>query len=97
MGNHSFAPATVVVHGDHIRNAHGALAPPIYQTSTFVFESAEQGGRRFAGKEDGFIYSRLGNPTTSQLEHKVALLEAGEDCVAFSSGMGPSQEHCSLC
>lgn len=66
----------------------GALATPIYQTSTFVFESAEQGGRRFAGQEGGFIYSRLGNPTTSQLERKVALLEGGEDCVAFSSGMG---------
>ena len=88
MSKHSYAPATVVVHGSHPANAEGALAAPIYQTSTFVFDSAEQGGRRFAGQEDGFIYSRLGNPTVSQLEQKIALLEGGEDCVAFSSGMG---------
>ncbi len=80
--------ATAVVHGVHCKNPNGALATPIYQTSTFVFESAEQGGRRFAGKESGFIYSRLGNPTTSQLEQKIALLEGGADCAAFSSGMG---------
>ena len=88
MSNHSFGPATTVVHGNHAKNALGALAAPIYQTSTFVFDSAEQGGRRFAGQEGGFIYSRLGNPTVSQLEQKIALLEGGEDCVAFSSGMG---------
>lgn len=88
MSKHSYAPATVVVHGSHPANAEGALAAPIYQTSTFVFDSAEQGGRRFAGQEDGFIYSRLGNPTVSQLEQKIALLEGAEDCVAFSSGMG---------
>lgn len=88
MNEHAYGPATVVVHGNHPKNAMGALATPIYQTSTFVFDSAEQGGRRFAGKESGYIYSRLGNPTTSQLEQKVALLEGGEDCIAFSSGMG---------
>lgn len=88
MKNHSYKQATAVVHGNHPQNAMGALATPIYQTSTFVFDSAEQGGRRFAGQESGFIYSRLGNPTTSQLEQKIALLEGGEDCTAFSSGMG---------
>lgn len=88
MSNHTYAPATVMVHGNHPKNPAGALAAPIFQTSTFVFDSAEQGGSRFAGKEDGFIYSRLGNPTTRQLEEKVALLEGGEDCTAFSSGMG---------
>ena len=85
---HDYREATTVVHGNHPKNAHGALATPIYQTSTFVFESAEQGGRRFAGQEGGYIYSRLGNPTTGQLEEKIALLEEGEDCIAFSSGMG---------
>lgn len=86
--SYQFAPATRVVHGNHVKNPMGALAAPIYQTSTFVFKSAEQGGRRFAGQEDGFIYSRIGNPTVRQLEQKMALLEGGEDCVAFSSGMG---------
>ena len=85
---HCYKEATTVVHGNHEKNPSGALATPIFQTSTFVFDSAEQGGRRFAGQEGGYIYSRLGNPTTSVLEKKIALLEGGEDCVAFSSGMG---------
>ena len=85
---HCYKEATVVVHGNHEKNDKGALATPIFQTSTFVFDSAEQGGRRFAGQEGGYIYSRLGNPTTGQLERKIALLEGGEDCIAFSSGMG---------
>lgn len=86
--NHNYSEATVVVHGNHVKNAEGALSIPIFQTSTFVFDTAEQGGRRFAGQESGFIYSRLGNPTTSVLEQKIALLEEAEDCVSFSSGMG---------
>ncbi|MBQ9664701.1 MAG: methionine gamma-lyase [Oscillospiraceae bacterium] len=86
--SYPYGEATKVIHGNHPKNALGALAAPIYQTSTFIFDSAEQGGRRFAGQESGYIYSRLGNPTTSQLEEKIALLEGGEDCIAFSSGMG---------
>lgn len=88
MAQKTYAPATVVVHGNHVHNDFGALSTPIFQASTFVFDSAEQGGRRFSGQESGFIYSRLGNPTTSQLEQKITLLEGGEDCTAFSSGMG---------
>lgn len=87
MAQKTYAPATVVVHGNHVHNDFGALSTPIFQASTFVFDSAEQGGRRFSGQESGFIYSRLGNPTTSQLEQKITLLEGGEDCTAFSSGM----------
>ncbi len=97
MAQKTYAPATVVVHGNHVHNDFGALSTPIFQTSTFVFDSAEQGGRRFAGQESGFIYSRLGNPTTSQLEQKIALLEGGEDCTAFSSGMGASPPRCCRC
>ena len=68
--------ATKAIHGGyHKDKQYGALATPIYQTSTFVFDSAEQGGRKFALQESGYIYSRLGNPTNSQLEEKVALLE----------------------
>lgn len=70
------------------KNPYGALTAPIYQTSTFVFENCEQGGNRFALKEPGHIYTRLGNPTTELLERKVAALENGEAAVAFSSGMG---------
>ncbi len=65
----------------------GAVSVPIYETSTFVFESAEQGGARFAGKEKGYIYTRLGNPTVKALEKSLARLEEGEDARACSSGM----------
>lgn len=79
---------TQAIHGGHSKNPFGTLATPIYQTSTFVFDSAEQGGRRFALEEEGYIYSRLGNPTTAVIEEKIALLEHGEMAVATSSGMG---------
>ena len=65
----------------------GALSTPIYQTSTFVFENVKQGADRFAGKEDGYIYTRLGNPTQKALEDKMAILEGGEAALALSSGM----------
>ena len=80
--------STQAIHAGMEKNPFGALATPIYQTSTFVFDSCAQGGRRFAGEEAGFIYSRLGNPTTATLERKVAALEHAEDAVAASSGMG---------
>ncbi|MGL4990650.1 MAG: methionine gamma-lyase [Sarcina sp.] len=80
---------TRAIHGGHHKDdQYGAFTTPIYQTSTFVFDSAEQGGRRFALEEGGYIYSRLGNPTSSQVEEKVALLEGGEACVATASGIG---------
>ncbi len=65
----------------------GALSTPIYQTSTFVFDSAEQGAARFALEEPGYIYTRLGNPTQDQLEEKMAVLERGEAGLAVASGM----------
>ncbi|WP_297404415.1 methionine gamma-lyase [uncultured Cetobacterium sp.] len=79
---------TVAIHGGSEKNPFGTLCTPIYQTSTFVFDSAEQGGRRFALEEDGFIYSRLANPTTMVVEKKIALLEEGEAGLATASGMG---------
>lgn len=80
--------ATLTVHGVHSKNPFGALTTPIYQTSTFVFDNAEQGGKRFAGEEEGYMYTRIGNPTTSLLEERIAMLEKGEACAAFASGMG---------
>jgi len=80
--------ATKAIHGGHVENSPGALATPIYQTSTFKFESAEQGGRRFALEEGGYIYTRLGNPNNNQLEEKVAMLEGAEAAVSMASGMG---------
>lgn len=79
---------TQAVHGGSLENQYGALTTPIYQTSTFVFENAKQGGNRFAGQESGYIYGRLGNPTVTAVEEKVALLEGGEAACATASGMG---------
>jgi methionine-gamma-lyase len=79
---------TAVIHGGYDSKEHlGSLATPLYQTSTFTFETAEQGEARFAGEEDGFIYSRLGNPTVRALQERIAQLEGGEAGLAFGSGM----------
>ena len=83
---HGFA--TRAIHGGHEPNAAGALVTPIYQASTFTFASAEQGGRRFALEEDGYIYTRLGNPNSTELEQKMALLEGAEAAMSTGSGMG---------
>ena len=89
MLNENCGFGTKAIHAGNVKDAqYGALTTPIFQTSTFVFDSCEQGGRRFAGEEAGYIYARLGNPTTSGLEAKVAALEGGEACVATASGMG---------
>ena len=69
-------------------SADGALTPPLHLTSTFAFETAEQGGARFAGEAPGHIYTRISNPTTDLLEHRMASLEGGEAAVAMASGMG---------
>lgn len=79
---------TEVIHKGYNSNQYqGSLNPPIFQTSTFTFESAQEGAGRFAGEEEGYIYSRLGNPTVSMLEERMAALEEGEAALAFGSGM----------
>ena len=80
--------ATRQIHIGKVKNAAGSLCDPIYQTSTFEFETVEQGGARFAGQEDGYIYSRLGNPTLAAVEAKMASLEGGEAALCTASGMG---------
>ncbi len=67
--------------------AHGAVSVPIYQSSTFSFDSPDQGANRFAGTESGYIYTRLGNPTIRALEQAVAELEDGFDGLATATGM----------
>lgn len=82
------ALATRCVHaGQRPDPTTGSLSTPIYQTSTFVFASAEQGAARFAGQEAGYVYTRLGNPTQAALEEKMADLEGAEAGLAFGSGM----------
>jgi methionine-gamma-lyase len=65
----------------------GAVVPPIFQTSTFVFRSPEEGAARFAGLDPGYIYTRMGNPTIAALEESVAVLEEGTGALATASGM----------
>ncbi len=80
---------TQAIHSGRINDEQfGSLATPLYQTSTFIFDSAQQGAKRFAGEEEGYIYSRLGNPTTRQLEMRVAAMEQMEDAAATATGMG---------
>lgn len=79
---------TKIVHaGQQPDPLTGALSTPIYQTSTFVFDSAEQGAARFALEEEGYIYSRLGNPTNAALEEKMRVLENGEAALVTASGI----------
>lgn len=78
---------SILVHGGEIEDEMGSVVTPIYQTSTFKFKDAQQGANRFAGKEEGYIYTRLGNPTIKALEKKLALLEHGYDALACASGM----------
>jgi len=77
-----------LIHAGATVDRFGSVVTPIYQTSTFAFEDADQGAARFAGTTDGFIYTRLGNPTIRALEECVAALEEGVGAVATSSGMG---------
>lgn len=80
---------TLIIHaGQEPDKAYGSLATPIYQTSTFCFETVEEGAAKFANQIPGFVYSRGGNPTTRAFELKCAAMEGGEDAVAAASGMG---------
>jgi len=79
---------TAAVHaGQHPDPLFRGVSVPIYQSSTFAFESAEQGAALFKGREPGYIYTRIGNPTTQALEDCVAILEKGCGAMATASGM----------
>jgi methionine-gamma-lyase len=79
---------TKLVHAGARPDPYGSATVPIYQTSTFSFHSAQNGADRFAGEAEGYIYTRLGNPTIDALERNVAELENGFGGIATSSGMG---------
>lgn len=86
-GSQGFA-TRAIHHGYNPAEHHGALVPPIYQTSTFAFPSAEYGAACFSGEESGHFYTRISNPTLNLLEQRMAVLENGAGAVAFGSGMG---------
>lgn len=88
MSKQNYRFETLQVHaGQRPDPTTGACALPIYQTSSYVFDSAAQGAARFALKEEGHIYTRLSNPTTEVFERRMAALEGGTDAVAAASGM----------
>jgi methionine-gamma-lyase len=76
-----------LIHGGGFHDNLGSAVTPIYQTSTFSFRSADHGAQCFSGESDGFIYTRLGNPTIIDLEKTIAELENGFGGIATSSGM----------
>ncbi|MCA2011254.1 methionine gamma-lyase [Cereibacter sphaeroides] len=81
--------ATRAIHlGHDPRDHQGALTPPLHLSSTFAFDSVEQGSAIFAGEAQGHVYSRISNPTTDLLERRVAALEGAEAGLALASGMG---------
>ena len=88
MADHQFQPETLAIHAGQIPDAAtGARALPIYQTTSFVFDSAEHAAALFNLQTFGNVYSRLSNPTVAALEERVAALEGGRAAVASASGM----------
>jgi len=88
MSERQFHPETLAIHAGQIPDAAtGARALPIYQTSSFVFDSAEHAASLFNLQTFGNVYSRLSNPTVAVLEERVAALEGGRAGVASASGM----------
>ena len=76
------------VHAGEFDDPMGSATVPIYQTSTFKFKNADHGAACFSGESDGYIYTRLGNPTIGALENAVANLEGGFAGLGTASGMG---------
>lgn len=74
--NNSLGFESLCIHGGHKGEENRAHLTPIYATSTYTFDSAEQGIAIFKGEEKGYIYGRFGSPTTNEVEEKIALLEA---------------------
>ena len=96
--------ATLAIHGHKHLNKHEGQAPiravstPIYQSSTFAFETVEEGAAIFAGEREGYVYTRIANPTQAALENDLAFLENGEAALAFGSGMAATSMVClALC
>jgi O-acetylhomoserine (thiol)-lyase len=88
MADHEFQPETLAIHAGQIPDAAtGARALPIYQTTSFVFDSAEHAASLFNLQTFGNVYSRLSNPTVAALEERIAALEGGRAAVASASGM----------
>lgn len=84
-GSHRLA--TLGVRAGQARTPFHEHSEALFLTSSFVFEDAQQAAARFAGDDEGFLYSRAGNPTVSMFQDRLAALEGAEACVATASGM----------
>lgn len=83
-----WAPATKLVRGGTMRSEFGETSEAMFLTSGYAYESAEQAAARMSGDEEGYVYSRYGNPTNQMLAERLALLEGAETCRVTASGMG---------
>ncbi len=79
--------ATQLVRGGLARSDFGETSEALYLTSGFVYDDAAQGEARTAGREEGYVYGRFGNPTVRMLEERLALIEGAESAQATASGM----------
>jgi len=85
---------TQAVRAGHNRTQEDEHSIPIFATSSYVFNSAEEAALRFSGKSSGNIYSRFTNPTVNAFQERLATMESGERCLAFSSGMAAIMAVC---
>jgi O-succinylhomoserine sulfhydrylase len=83
----SLRPETRLIHSGILRSQFGENSEALFLTQGFVYDSAEQSAARFAGEDDGFIYSRFSNPTISMFEARIAAVEGAEACRATATGM----------
>jgi O-succinylhomoserine sulfhydrylase len=78
---------TIAVRGGTVRSQFGETSEALFLNSGFVYDSAEQAQARFLGEDEGFIYSRYGNPTVAMFEDRLTLIEGAEACYGTASGM----------
>lgn len=89
--------ATLAIRTGHHRTPEGEHSEPIFPTSSFVFDTAQEAAARFSGDDPGNIYSRFTNPTVAVFEQRLAAMEGGESCVATASGMAAILATCMGC
>ncbi|MEO0548669.1 MAG: O-succinylhomoserine sulfhydrylase [Pseudomonadota bacterium] len=87
-GKDQWKTATKLVRGGTMRSQFGEVSEAIFLNSGYAYDSAEQAAARMRGDEDGYVYSRYGNPTNQMLAERLTLLEGAETCRVTASGMG---------
>lgn len=85
--NNNWRPATKLIHSGTTRSQFGETSEALYMTQGYLYDSAEAAEARFKGEDDGYIYSRYGNPTVSMFEERMCIMEGAEDARATASGM----------